>query len=527
MRTKILGDFQTPVPLAVQIVQSLKQDGIRWGRVLEPTCGKGNFIQALIEMGDTQSETIGIELQGNYATEADKKFEKQSNIRILRNNIFELDLGHDLAWKSNQPLLVIGNPPWVTNSTMGLLGGENLPEKSNFKGLRGIDAITGQANFDIAEFIWLKLIADLAQTPAVIALLCKTSVARNVLQYAQEALLPISGASIKCIDAKIWFDADVDACLFTVLLNSGVSHYQASVYESLDAQEPLTTIGYIGESFVSNVDLYKEFSFLDLQVHHDKRFIWRAGVKHDSASVMELRPVDGHWKNGFDEIVDVESEYLFPLLKSSDVKRFNGQAVDKAVIMTQRKVGEDTRHLEFSAPKLWKYLNKYQHIFGARKSTIYKNKPPFSIFGVGDYTFAPYKVIISGFYKEPLFIPVGSIRGKEVLCDDTCYLLPFTSAIEAVMVAAALNHIVAKRFLKSITFDDAKRPFTKNLLSRIDIASLMAYLPQEELRVGIKDLLKVFFSDQADIQIPNNLLEIHDLFKTEKKISENIQLPLF
>jgi hypothetical protein len=527
LKTKILGDFQTPIHLATQIVKALIRDGITWGRALEPTCGEGNFIQALTEVGNPNSEIIGIELQKEYAEEATKKFGNCLNVQILNNNIFNIDLGKDLAWKSDQPLLVIGNPPWVNNSTMGLLGGDNLPQKSNFKGLRGIEAITGNANFDIAEFIWLKLIADLGQRPATIALLCKTSVARNVLQYGYKASLPISGASIRRIDTKLWFDASVDACLFTISLSSGASSYQASIYDSLDAQEPDTTIGYVGESFVSNVALYEKFSFLDLQAKSDKRFIWRAGVKHDASSVMELRQEGSAWVNGFDEIVDVEDEYLFPFLKSSDVKRFDGNSVDKAVIVTQRKVGENTSHLEIQAPKLWNYLNKYKDVFAARKSSIYKNKPLFSIFGVGDYTFAPYKVIISGFYKNPVFIPVGNIGEKVILCDDTCYLLPFTSGIEAVMAAVALNHPVAQSFLKGITFDDAKRPFTKNLLSRIDIASLIAYLPEKELRERAKHLMETFFSNQVSLRLPTNFNEQRDLFKADKEVSESIQLLMF
>ena len=54
-----------------------------------------------------------------------------------------------------EPILVIGNPPWVTNSAVGALGGSNLPVKSNFQRLNGLDAITGKSNFDISEWMLL------------------------------------------------------------------------------------------------------------------------------------------------------------------------------------------------------------------------------------------------------------------------------------------------------------------------------------------------------------------------------------
>jgi len=38
---------------------------------------------------------------------------------------------------------------------------ENLPKKSNFQGLRGLDARTGKSNFDIAEWMLIRLIEAL------------------------------------------------------------------------------------------------------------------------------------------------------------------------------------------------------------------------------------------------------------------------------------------------------------------------------------------------------------------------------
>src|SRR5205823_12751744 len=61
---------------------------------------------------------------------------------IKQANLFDLDLHKDLQWSTTGPLLVVGNPPWVTNSELGLLGSNNLPHKKNLKGLRGIEART-------------------------------------------------------------------------------------------------------------------------------------------------------------------------------------------------------------------------------------------------------------------------------------------------------------------------------------------------------------------------------------------------
>ena len=45
--------------------------------------------------------------------------------------------------------------------------------------------------------------------------------------------------------------------------------------------------------------------------------------------------------NGFGETVDIESDYVYPLLKSSDIG--NGRiAIRKAVLIPQKHTGEDT-----------------------------------------------------------------------------------------------------------------------------------------------------------------------------------------
>jgi hypothetical protein len=147
------GDFQTPLALATSALDSLGQS--RWTRVLEPTCGIGSFLKASMQLGATV-ERIGIEVQPDYVGAA-----RAAGFAVLPINIFDLDFGKDLPWQSDGPLLVIGNPPWVTNAQLGSLGSLNLPAKSNIRNLRGLDAMTGASNFDIAEFIFLKLMVEL------------------------------------------------------------------------------------------------------------------------------------------------------------------------------------------------------------------------------------------------------------------------------------------------------------------------------------------------------------------------------
>lgn len=119
-------------------------------------------------------------------------------------------------------MAVIGNPPWVTNSTQGKNNSKNIPFKSNIFKFKGIDAITGKSNFDISEYITLQLL-QLSQTiNGGISFLLKNSVIRNILIKQRAEELHIGNIEQRLIDASSEFDVSVDASCF--LRNSIVLH---------------------------------------------------------------------------------------------------------------------------------------------------------------------------------------------------------------------------------------------------------------------------------------------------------------
>ena len=94
---------------------------------------------------------------------------------------------------------------------------------------------------------------------------------------------------------------------------------------------------------------------------------------------------------------------------------------------------------------------------------------------MGEYTFASHKVAISGLYKELRFLAVGPRRGRPVVFDDTVYFLPCQTAAEAKRLADLLGGELAAEFFRAFLFRDAKRPITRRLLDRLDLARLVRY----------------------------------------------------
>lgn len=473
------GDYQTPVHFAEKVCLYLKDyRRIEPSAIVEPTCGLGSFVQSSL-LFDAK-EYYGIEINPEYCEICKDKI-KDSRVRIINSDFFAFSSKSLIKNKSQ--ILVIGNPPWVTNSTLSALGSDNLPIKTNFKGLKGIDAITGTSNFDICEYIILQLINEYRDTNAIIVMLCKTSVARNVFKELKRNYIAFEICDILEFDASKVFGINASACiLFIQLSDKNVSSDVCNVYDFENPAMLKSQFGFSNGRFYSNLDVTTE--------NFDGRccFEWRQGVKHDCSKVMELTLCNDTLQNGKKETVQIETDIIFPLVKSSMFKTPVLHNFSKFVIVTQRKAREETRHLEHEVPKAWKYLNDNKELFECRKSSIYRGAPPFSMFGVGDYSYSRYKVGVSGFYKQPIFSVLYSDDGKPVMTDDTSYFICFDSFDMAYVAMLLLNSKKVQKFLTSIAFLDAKRPYTKKILERIDFEKIVDCLSIDELEQTEQEL---------------------------------------
>ncbi len=156
------GDFQTNIDLANKATLHLTSKNISPEIIIEPTCGKGNFIIASLRHFKSVQHIFGIEIYKPYVWET--KFNivnfflehpehNKPEVSIIHCSVFDFDFKNIERKFSEADILIIGNPPWVTNSKLGSLNSSNLPKKTNFKNHSGLDAMTGKGNFDIAEYI--------------------------------------------------------------------------------------------------------------------------------------------------------------------------------------------------------------------------------------------------------------------------------------------------------------------------------------------------------------------------------------
>lgn len=480
------GDFQTRADLAERVVGLMKQRSGAPQVLIEPTFGKGAFIVAALEAFPELEWVIGIEIYKPYVWAAklailqyflERPHQKPPRIELIHQDVFKVDFQCVSQKSSGKRVLVLGNPPWVTNAQLGAMDAANLPLKKNFRKLNGLDALTGKSNFDIGESIVLMLLQAFQHQPGSMAFLVKNTVIKNLLFEQQSRRLRIGRVEQYAIDAQKGFGASVEASL----LVCDFDHTPAMQCTRSDweASKPVSIrYGWERSKFVSDLEKYCRVQAFDGACPLE----WRQGLKHDCATVMELKRVGEHFASTADPSVCIEDDLVFGLLKSSDLK---GGCIAKAkryTIVTQRRIGQDTSYIQQMYPLTYRYLSAHWERFARRKSSIYQNKPPFSIFAIGDYAFLPYKVAISGLYKMAVFSLVLPENGKPLMLDDTCYFIGFEQYNPAAIVFALLNAPPTAELLEAITFTDAKRRFTKETLQRIDLHAIARAVPFPQIQ---------------------------------------------
>lgn len=463
-RQKVFGDFQTPIELATQVISLVAELSDSPELVIEPMVGRGSFLRAAYDEWGHGCRYEGYEINPAYIRSARQEL-SDIDVSLYQQDFYLADWQSIINKKTTSKLLILGNPPWSTNAEQGSLGSQNLPKKENFQHLRGFDAKTGKSNFDIAEWMLIHLIEALPESGAI-AMLCKTMTARKVLRHFWKIECGLGSSKLFRIDAKANFDVAVDACLFFAT-GKRTEDRMATIYSSLDLTSRFTEFGWVDGNLVSDLDAYTKFRELD----GGSPYTWRSGIKHDASKVMEFSRCNGCFVNGLDETVELEEEFVYPLLKSSDLG--NRRATPrKVVLVTQRHTGDDTSSVRDVAPKTWKYLEDHSESLDLRKSSIYQNRPRFSMFGIGKYSFALWKVAISGLYKSFTFVVVSPENGRPVMVDDTCYSIPCKSEKEARLLCDLLNSMPAQSFLWSLVFEDSKRPITVDVLRRLSLVNV-------------------------------------------------------
>jgi hypothetical protein len=141
----------------------------------------------------------------------------------------------------------------------------------------------------------------------------------------------------------------------------------------------------------------------------------------------------------------IEPDLVYPLLQAKDVKRWQAEPSVNIIVthelgMRLNAIPEDEMKLRY--PKTYAYLKRFESDLRQRSAykRYFKETAPFySMFDIGDYTFASYKVIWMRMASKIMASVVKLSNGKPIIPPDTVTLVPFDAEEEAYYLCAVVN----------------------------------------------------------------------------------------
>ena len=149
----------------------------------------------------------------------------------------------------------------------------------------------------------------------------------------------------------------------------------------------------------------------------------------------------------------LEPDLLYPLLRGRDVARWRAEPAAHILMVQdpQTRRGIPEEDLKARYPKTWEYLNRFEPILRERAAfkryftrrdktgTVVDTGPFYSMFDVGDYTFAPWKVVwreVSHTLDTAVAVPSND---RPEIADHTLITVECSSGSEAFYVSGVLN----------------------------------------------------------------------------------------
>ncbi len=194
----------------------------------------------------------------------------------------------------------------------------------------------------------------------------------------------------------------------------------------------------------------------------------------------------------------LEDFFLYPLIKSKHVEkwRINGYIYTLQMQDPIKRVGYDERWVKINFPKTYAYLKGFENILRKRSSGVVRQlmeKGPFySMYAVGNYTYAPYKAVWNRMGDKLTACVVGFaddnfLGRKLILPENVLAFIPTDNEDEAHYICAILNSSIADLILRSIA-GGTKSFGTPKMVE--DTLNIPKYNPRNYMHAKLAELSK-------------------------------------
>jgi len=574
-----LGEYFTPYWLTDRTIEMSGFKGDLNSILLDPGCGSGVFLLAAAEMkyqankDKSQEEMMNSILRTVVGCDINPLCVLTARLNLVcwlalkfglpLPNVKIPVLHYDTVFKRpasgqfddiNRVLpdgcdYLVGNPPWI--SWNSLLGGyrkqielELLPEYALFD-FHGQEAQLGHSNDDYLVTFTLVTIHRYLKEGGLCSFIIKQPLLTNVsgktfrrfsIHHVRENvrlgvkevadLRKVNPFGIGNETAIIVLKRE-DKTVYPVPYETWSKSDGEIVVEKGEAK-PSNDRDITSPWVVLTPDL-KETEFMEGNYVYEIRH----GLKHDVADVLIVRPIERNEdrlvvqriSEDDKEMYEVEVEAVYPFLQPRHISAWKFEGYTYAII-PQRKAGEDNEEkLARVFPLTYKYLERFKDRFTARKSRIFTQKPFYGLFGLGTYTWKPYKVCWCGLGFKPEFVVLSAIRDRMVgdklpIPDGTIYFIPLDRKEEAHFVCAVLNSELVRKFL-SARSGKSKRGLSKKVMEQL---SLPRFNPNDNRHL---ELASWSLKMHQGLKMPDeegNKIEylVEEVFRTQREWQQGI-----
>jgi len=175
---------------------------------------------------------------------------------------------------------------------------------------------------------------------------------------------------------------------------------------------------------------------------------------------------------------EIEPGLLYPLVRWSDVARYRAEPAAHILLVqdVHARRGIDREIMRRDYPKTLAYLEQFRRLLCDRAAyRRYQQRAEFySMYNVGEYTVAPWKVIWRRMDRRINAAVVGQVDDpllgtRSVIPQETCVLVAVDSSIEAHYLCAVLNSSVASFLVTSHSVRGGKGFGTPSMLDFLNV----------------------------------------------------------
>lgn len=512
-----LGEYYTPRGVAELAIDEISSEQIISDSFLDPGCGSGVFnavcvTQKIQQMKDDYSPdkiisnitstVYGIDLNP-VAVKSTKLAYLLALLPVLEESdtdsvelpVFLTDAlkltREDTITFQNEPLdltvdHLVGNPPWITWGRLS----DNVKEqwksqyvdKLNLSPHEGVDSRLGHANDDISiPYIWV-CIHHYLTSDGTASFVLKRDImkgpAGKLLRTLDVGGRPLAMTHIHDFNKLQPFGDQVGA-------NTAIYTFRANQQGDFPIPTKSWTNSDTNASFDNIKDLQKTLKAESTEIipleEDDSTSAWirkdaergalgecdhniRHGVKDDAQAVYSIDR---------SQLSSLETRFIYPYIKSKHVVKY-GLFGHELHLVPIDKANEDNKdELRDRYPKTYDYLSNHREQLENRSSTWLKDGTFYNIFGLGEYTWAEYKIAWCRLGFKPNFTVISEtedpdLGDKMVVPGDHYMFIGTESKYEAHFLCALLNSSLYQRSLKDVA-SEGKASLSKTVVSQLEL----------------------------------------------------------